>query len=370
MASWIARLGSTRPGPGDVADWECWLHHRRLLLLRAVHEQTTRPGTPAAARAAFACAWSRLERAERASPAAVRELLGYPATGNRLSRLLRVAGGELVAETAEFAELAARHDPATATAAAPALPRLPTARGLLDRVDPHRTPRDAAGRPRWPVATPAEAPAVPWLAQWEQALRWLGAVDPARAAEVRALTRSLVPLRRAPGPGSGTPNSATGRAAPGAVLCVPQPDAPALAALLVHEIQHTKLAILFDVLPLYRPGGAAHHRVAWRLDDRPVQAVLQGTYAHLGLADLWHRVACAAFERPPAGAEDARSGFPGRTVAQSEAHDRCEDYREQVGQALALLHRTAELTPAGVSFVQGMADHHARLGSGVGTVYR
>ncbi|MQY13662.1 hypothetical protein SRB5_38120 [Streptomyces sp. RB5] len=138
------------------------------------------------------------------------------------------------------------------------------------------------------------------------------------------------------------------------MLCVPPEDVPAFAALLVHEIQHSKLAVLFDAMPLYRRGGTARHRVAWRADPRPVHAVLQGTYAHLGLADLWHRVALRDDLAPS---------------ARNTARARREGYREQVGAALALLRETGELTPEGTAFSRGMAHHHAALGNGVRKVY-
>ncbi|MCE0446255.1 HEXXH motif-containing putative peptide modification protein [Streptomyces tricolor] len=112
----------------------------------------------------------------------------------------------------------------------------------------------------------------------------LAATHPARAAETLALVRAVVPL--APSAGGAPPVSATVRTAPGAALAQLPADRRELAELLVHETHHTKLAVLDELVPLWRPGGSLH-RVGWRRDPRPVPGVLQGAYAHLALLDLW-----------------------------------------------------------------------------------
>lgn len=134
------------------------------------------------------------------------------------------------------------------------------------------------------------------------------------------------------------------RTAPGAVLAQLPADRRELVELLVHETHHTKLAVLDEVVPLWRPGGSLH-RVGWRRDPRPVPGVLQGAYAHLALLDLWWRARAG-----PAWAWRRR------------AAERFEMCREQVAGALSVLAESDELTPHGREFVRHMGRHHAHLG--------
>ena len=54
-------------------------------------------------------------------------------------------------------------------------------------------------------------------------------------------------------------------------------DAPALAAALVHEVQHSKLNAVIDIVPLVRPGvGHRRYYAPWRDDPRPPAGLLQG----------------------------------------------------------------------------------------------
>src|SRR5581483_2105026 len=57
---------------------------------------------------------------------------------------------------------------------------------------------------------------------------------------------------------------------------------------LVHEFQHGKLAAAQDLLPLYDPGDASVYYAPWRPDPRPLGGLLQGIYAHLGIAQFWN----------------------------------------------------------------------------------
>ncbi|MEU5909640.1 HEXXH motif-containing putative peptide modification protein [Micromonospora sp. NPDC047527] len=160
--------------------------------------------------------------------------------------------------------------------------------------------------------------------------QWLRAHLPAHADALTVLLRSLVPLLPPP---SGNPVSATSRDALGAIALSVPADARTLALLLVHELQHTKLGALLDLVPLYRTGGPARYRAPWRLDPRPVGALLQGAYAHLGVAEVWR---CRRHEGVAATFEYAY-------------------WREQTTRAARQLAGAAELTDAGRSFVAGMA---------------
>lgn len=364
------------------------VHHHRLLLLKSLHERVSaeQDTLPAAALRDFAAHWALLERAERHSRRGTRRALAYPTVGSRLVRALYArepetfrAGLALTGQIAAAAalrsgcafdlvlpapegELAlpgiggydcpagelrlkadadadARPEPARVPA------RLPGGDTVLDDVDPFHAP-PGGGLSQLPAAHTGSASEW-WAPLWREAMDLLFAADPQRAREVAALTRCLVPLAVNPD-GSRDPYSATLRAAPGAVLTTPPEDAAALAEVLVHEIQHTKLAVLCDLTPLYRSGGPAVHKVPWRTDPRPVGGLLQGTFAHLALADLWHRMAGIR-----------RTGVP--ASARRAALSRHRDYCEQVAEVLPELAESAELTDNGREFVSGMTVHHGRL---------
>ncbi|MFC5724813.1 HEXXH motif-containing putative peptide modification protein [Streptomyces gamaensis] len=230
-----------------------------------------------------------------------------------------------------------------------ALRRLPGSGAYLDDLDPYRAPSTGVGAAALPAAPRERVRSEPWVGRWREAVGLLRGVDARRADEVTALLRALVPLDQ---PAQGAPRvSATFRAAPGAVLAALPETAADLAAVLVHETQHSKLSLLHDLLPLHAAGPEAVHRVAWRADPRPFEGVLQGTYAHLGLADFWARAATGP--ALPAGARDA-------------ARTRRDSYCRQVAEALRILLESNELTAAGREFALGMAGHLATLDGAAG----
>ncbi|MEU9170791.1 HEXXH motif-containing putative peptide modification protein [Streptomyces sp. NPDC048420] len=108
---------------------------------------------------------------------------------------------------------------------------------------------------------------------------------PWHAEAVAAGLSTLVPLRPAPG---GTSVSSAARRAFGAVALSPPADPVLLALTLVHEFLHIQLGALLDLVPLHGPVSAARYHAPWRPDPRPLDALLQGTYAHLGVCDFWH----------------------------------------------------------------------------------
>lgn len=377
-------LGRTRAQPGDIAAHLRTVHHHRLLLLKSLHERVNaeRDALPAAALRDFAAHWALLERAERHSPRDTRCALAYPTVGSRLVRALYARDVDTFrAELALAGQIAAAAALRSGCAPEVVLPA-PEGRLVLPGIGAYDCPTgelrldSSASRPpdRVPAPLPgtdavlddidpchvppggglSQLPAVHtgsagewWAPLWRESMGLLSAADPQRAREVAALTRCLVPLAAISG-GSPDPYSATLRAAPGAVLTTPPQDAAALAEVLVHEIQHTKLAVLCDLTPLYRSGGPAVHKVPWRTDPRPTGGLLQGAYAHLALADLWYRIA-----------DTRRTGIP--TSARRSARIRHRDYCEQVAEVLPALADSAELTDNGREFVSGMTAHHERL---------
>ncbi|MET8280068.1 HEXXH motif-containing putative peptide modification protein [Micromonospora sp. NPDC005174] len=195
---------------------------------------------------------------------------------------------------------------------------------LVDDQDPWR---NCYHRPSAPRLDDAGAAQLDRLAAG--AGQWLREHLPAHADALAGLLRSLVPLRPPP---SGNPVSATSRDALGAIALSVPADAQTLALLLVHEVQHTKLGALLDLVPLYRTGGPARYRAPWRLDPRPVGALLQGAYAHLGVAEVWRR-----------------RRHEGTAAAFEYAY-----WREQTTRAVRQLADAAELTETGRSFVADM----------------
>ncbi|WP_430788435.1 aKG-HExxH-type peptide beta-hydroxylase [Actinoplanes sp. G11-F43] len=159
--------------------------------------------------------------------------------------------------------------------------------------------------------------------QWRAAWQLLARDHPAHARAVRALLRSFVPLAPAEGPGerSGVSNRANG-----SIAIAPPATPAALARLVLHETQHLKLDALLDLVDLTRGDGRPRHHAPWRGDLRPVRSLLQGTYAHLGVAEFWR----------------------GRDVRQFAY------WHGQTARAAATLAGSGELTADGERFVAGM----------------
>ncbi|MFC4493692.1 HEXXH motif-containing putative peptide modification protein [Streptomyces ovatisporus] len=402
----LASLARTRPAPADLRLLHAGLHSRRLVLLRSLLTRAERHAVPPSVLQRLDEHWRLLERAEARDPIAVRRALAYPSVGNWLLRTLSTPGGDPAAFENSLGGLGALaaavalrtgtgfrttlpapggrlalpgigvydahatqvrvvagprslrltpgdrrsgtvlHAPYTRATGAGwyGLRSLPGSGAVLDDLDPYRAGTAPVGRFPSPATTGGRGRgrARAWTARWAGALMLLGSADPARRAELLSLVRSVVPLAGTPG---GT-CSGTLRSAPWAVLTELPGSATEMTTVLVHEVQHSKLAVLCDLTPLHHAEGAPVHHVPWRADARPLDAVLQGTYAHLALADLWYRIA------------DRRGAVP---ATRRQARARCEDYREQVAHALTVLRTSGELTVAGREFTEGMAGHLVSL---------
>jgi uncharacterized protein len=177
-------------------------------------------------------------------------------------------------------------------------------------------------------ATTARLSELEWLG-WRRGLaaagRGLTHGLPAYARVLKAGLRTVVPLLPAP---VGM-RSATTRYAFGAVGLALPDDADAIAELLVHEFQHTKLFALSDFHELLDRASTQRLRVPWRDDPRPVEGVLHGIYAHLALAQL------------------SRSRG-------AQERDVWLRYRAWVCDACEALQKTKALTADGERFVAGM----------------
>ncbi|MFC4053456.1 HEXXH motif domain-containing protein [Actinomadura syzygii] len=149
---------------------------------------------------------------------------------------------------------------------------------LLDDHDPDRMP----GGERLPHRLlPDELEG--WRATLADAWRILVDHHRPAAEEVAALISVLTPL--AP-PDRGL-SSASSRDVFGSVGLSSPPDAAFFAVTLVHEVQHAKLTALLDLVRLTGPDDGSTHYAPWRDDPRPTAGLLQGAYAHLGIAAFW-----------------------------------------------------------------------------------
>ncbi|HET8660184.1 MAG TPA: HEXXH motif domain-containing protein [Micromonosporaceae bacterium] len=370
---------------------------RHLFLLRGVLDHLA--GVPQPQARAFEANYAALAAVQRVAPSAVRTVLAYPLVGAWLAHCLRRLRGDdgtatpVDADLAHLGSVAAaaavRGGTATAvvvpvregTVALPTLGRLHlgdrtgdglaamsyqdgrvtfpgrgrapvrlvprqadtpgwealrravvTERGLtlcvdVDDVDPYRdcarlgaAPRLGAGE--WRV----------WQDRLRSAWRVLAVDHPDQAAALAAGVVALVPLTR---PASGESRSATQTDAAATVALSLPADPSTFAVTLVHELQHTTLNLLHDLVPLLVPTGGRHYS-PWRPDPRPLWGLLHGTYAFLGVARFW-RAEAAARPTPAARLELARS-----------VHD--------VGVGQRALRESGRLTPAGERLVRVIGD--------------
>ena len=149
----------------------------------------------------------------------------------------------------------------------------------LDDLDPYRDYGQCRLADRLSVAD---------VDHWEHTLgeAWnlLCAHHPDYAATLQAGLNSLVPITLK----ADQKNlSATSGDAFGAVAASRPSDGAALALALIHEFQHAKLCAVIDLEPLCDQGDEQLFYAPWRPDPRPASALMQGIYAHMGVADFW-----------------------------------------------------------------------------------
>ncbi|WP_017599902.1 HEXXH motif domain-containing protein, partial [Nocardiopsis lucentensis] len=150
------------------------------------------------------------------------------------------------------------------------------------------------------------------------------------AEEVADTVVALTPMI-APG---GAHTSATARHAFGALGLSGPPGPVWFALTFAHEVQHAKLMALLDLVPLTLPDDGSTHYAPWRPDPRPVSGLLQGVYAHLGVAGFWRR------HRLVARGEEAR-----------RAHADFAHWRSAAHGAARTVAGSGRLTPDGARFL-------------------
>ena len=169
--------------------------------------------------------------------------------------------------------------------------------------------------------------------QWQS--RFVGAVEliewavPELGGPLTRGMRSVIPIALTrDGASLATQTDAFGAAA----MILPDSDA-AMAAALLHEFQHSKLAALSELVPLVADDTMDLYS-PWRTEPRPASAVLHGAFAHAAVALLWSRLA---------------TRWQGGPAAQ--AWTEAELARAQTLLACADLATSGRLTPAGRRFV-------------------
>ena len=331
-------LATARGGAGAVRLLRAGQLSKRALLLVAL-----RRAVPAAEREAFEHAYAEVCALQQADRAGWERLLLHPGFDAWAAGCLyRLAAGQ----DAPLGGLADFLRPP-----GPEPVRVPLACDgrRWEPVIADRGPyRDVYGHPPTGPLEPAELDE--WRALLAGAWQILVRRHPWHAEAVGACVTTLVPLRPAP---DGEAVSAAARRAYGAVAAS-RPAEPVLLALaLVHEFLHVQLGALLDLVPLHRPNGEARYHAPWRPDLRPAGALLQGTYAHLGVTDFWRG--------------ELAAGAPGAARAEREYRR----WRAHTATAAATLLASGELTPAGVRFTQELAgglpeltDNHVRVAAG------
>ena len=197
----------------------------------------------------------------------------------------------------------------------------------VDDLDPFRDCQVWAPAERLPDASWQA-----WRRALEAAAAELAAQLPRYAQVVAMGLRSVLPLRPERG---GHSRSGTARHAFGALAMALPADVDTLSVLLLHEMQHAKLAALGDLYDLFDRGDGRLFQVGWRADPRPAEGVLHGAYAHLAVAEWWR----------------ARRQDPADRVADGTF----QLYRSWVAEALDALLRASVLTADGERLVGGMA---------------
>lgn len=139
------------------------------------------------------------------------------------------------------------------------------------------------------------------------------------------------------------PSASTGEAFGSAIIARP-PDAASLAVALVHEFHHIRLGGVLHLTRLHEEDSRERFYAPWRDDPRPIGGVLQGVYAFFGVTAFWRALAYGSAEPPDLRRATFEFAY----------------WRGCTWRVLRVLRDDPCLTPAGRRFVDGIAE---RLGS-------
>jgi uncharacterized protein len=205
----------------------------------------------------------------------------------------------------------------------------------LEDTDPYRDCHQWRAAPRL-----ADSEFAHWQRCFEDAWQEIQRDYPAYASAMAAGLSVLMPLSAGP---QGRDISASARDAFGAVAVALPEDPVTLALLLIHEFQHVKLGAVLDIYDLYDPADGRLFHAPWREDLRPLEGLLQGTYAHLAVTDFWR-----VRQEVTVGAEAKLAG------------QRFAYWRGHTGDAIKTLASSGSLTPLGERFVSEMRESVGR----------
>jgi uncharacterized protein len=187
----------------------------------------------------------------------------------------------------------------------------------------------------WPATARLDGPGrTAWHQRFDAAWRLIIRDHPAYAPALAQGLSSLTPLTP---PANGSEVSAAARQAFGAIGAALPQRAAQLALLLVHEFQHVKLGAVLDMYDLYDETDRRLYYAPWRDDPRPLEGLLQGTYAHIAVTDFWR------VRRMLDEGEDAET-----------AEIEFARWRVQTARAIDTLVESSSLTPLGLDFAEGM----------------
>ncbi|MER8183094.1 FxsB family cyclophane-forming radical SAM/SPASM peptide maturase [Kitasatospora sp. NPDC094015] len=202
----------------------------------------------------------------------------------------------------------------------------------LEDTDPQRDSH------QWPVTGRlAQDDLLGWGGALQEAWELIRRDLPGYAPGIRAGLSTITPL--APGTAGGDV-SAAGRQAFGAVGIARPATAPILALLVAHEFQHVKLGAVLDFHDLHDRADDRLFHAPWRPDPRPLEGLLQGTYAHLAVTEFW------------AGRVRAYDGL--RSEAAEAARRQLATWRGHTVDSVAVLVGSGSLTLLGERFAAGM----------------
>jgi uncharacterized protein len=205
----------------------------------------------------------------------------------------------------------------------------PGIRVALEDTDPYRDCHQWPARPRLEDAEFAR-----WQQSFAEAWQEIRCNHPGYVAGLEAGLSVLMPLSANP---DGRDISATARHAFGAVAAALPADPATLALLIIHEFQHVKLGAVLDLYDLYDQSDSRLFPAPWREDPRPLEGLLQGTYAHLAVTDFWR-----ARQKVTAGAQA------------EAAAQRFACWRDHTRDAIDTLIGSGSLTALGERFVDAM----------------
>jgi uncharacterized protein len=156
--------------------------------------------------------------------------------------------------------------------------------------------------------------------------------------------------------GGGRSISAAARNAFGAVGIARPTAADTLALLIVHEFQHVKLGAVLDLHDLFDPDDKRLYYAPWRPDPRPLEGLLQGTYAHLAVTEFWrsrlHELREAAGSAPVASESVASESAASDAVAHAELE--FTRWRAHTAEAAETLAGSGSLSALGERFATGV----------------